>query len=480
MKIILSILLALCVTSVFSANEKLFCHGDGVRSTLFYFDGKITHEFVDIQFNGPKYLENYLACTNFLFSLTNKDRSRKINYVSLLNTIKKPLIRFSGADKKLYYDLCQMNQNCEIKFPYSLLEPAIFFRQITQKQEPLECDDIHPIKPPYPIQISDQIKEIQFWELPKEDLISQFWKVAKSGNHEKIILSSMTFSLTFLDQLMKRFKDTETQIYLLTSFNIMAMDDRILKNLAALPPNFHFIPIYQSSKEPYSHHQKGAIFFSKTGPTVIWNSSNFRKYESQKLFDLGITFSDKELSEVLFNRWMLTAQTSCSEIKYRNCSLNLRYSSSPQGLALWESVTKKGCAQLPAMTETTPNKPTALELVLSLIKGAQKSILVHSHVIGHSLILDQLKLAHQRGIDVKMIGGKPTKAFKIPWLKIIFDKREHHAKFMIVDDTTFLWGTGNITKTSFDNQREDFFYGNNIEIISKLKHYFETSWKAAK
>lgn len=464
----------------FSADEKLFCHGDGVRSTLFYSDGNRSYEFVDIQFLGPKYLEHYLACTNFLFSLKNKNRNRKISFSPLLNTIKKSLIRFSGSDKTLFYDLCQKDKNCEIIFPYSLLEPAIFYRQITQDKSPQKCDETQPIKSPLPIKISDTLKSIHFWDLPKHDLINQFWKTANSDIHDKIILSSMTFSLTFLDQLINRYKDSPTQIYLLTSFNIMSMDDRILKNLAKLPSNFHFIPIYQSSMEPYSHHQKGAIFFSKNGPTVIWNSSNFRKYESQKLFDIGMTVSDKEFSEILLNRWMMTAHTSCAEIKYRNCSLNLRYSSSPQALSLWEAVTEKGCARLPAMTESKHTDPTALELVLGLITKAKKSILVHSHVTGNSLILEQLKLAHERGIDVKMIAGKPTKAFNIPWLKIILDKREHHAKFMIIDDTTFLWGTGNITKTSFDNQREDFFYGKNAEIISKLKLYFEASWKVAK
>jgi hypothetical protein len=465
---------------VFSANKKLFCSGDGIRSSLFYSDGRNSYEFVDIQFSGPKHLESYLACTNYLFLIQNKDRFRKIKYVALLNSANKSLVRFADSEKALFYKLCLKDINCEVKFPYSLLEPKIFLKQLTSKKQPLDCDDSRPITQPTPIEMSSELQKIEFWELPKEDLVKQFWKISNQGQYNKIIISTMTFSLSFLKDLIRKFGETETNIYLLTSFNIMSMDDGLLRIISKLPKNIHLIPIYQSSQEPYSHHQKGAIFLSSKKPIVIWNSANFRRFETRQLFDLGITVSDQQFADALLTRWMTTAEKSCNEVKYRDCSLRLRYSSSPPSEAIWQAVTKKGCDELPAFSSTKLDSPKAMGLVLALISSAKKSIHVHSHIFGNSLILAELKKAQANGLDVKVVVGKSGKNFNLPWVKTIKLVREHHAKFLVIDDTTFFWGTGNMTKTSFNNQREDFFYGKSPQIISKLKDYFEKSWSKAK
>jgi len=257
----------------------------------------------------------------------------------------------------------------------------------------------------------------------------------------------------------------------------MSLDENITLTLKDLPPNILFIPIFQSSQSPHSHHQKGAVFIGKKKTTLIWNASNFRRYETHKLVDIGITITDSQLANIFTQRWINTAFTSCSEVKTINCNLQTRFSNSPKELDFWKSMTDRNCQQLPDAGKPLAKTLNAEDLILDLISKAKKTIYVHTHIFGNSLILKKFKEAQARGIDVKIIGGKPsTFNPQLPWVKFKLEKHEYHAKFMLFDDTTFIWGTGNITKSSLNNHREDFFYGSNPKILSKLKKYFEMSW----
>lgn len=478
MKVLLIIFMALFVDKSWATAPRLFCHGDGIRSTLFYWNGKVSFEFVDIEFQTPKYLDSYLACTNFIFKLKGKDRHRKIRYAPLLNSLRKNFIRFADDEKELFYNYCQRDPSCRVKFPYSLLNLGIFWNQLVYKPEAATCDDKRPAISPTVIKLPDPFSNFKLWELPEKDLIKEFWKVANEQTHEKIIISAMTYSLDFLEALKIKYQGSSTRIFILTSFNMMSLDERMTKTLSNLPPNIIFLPIFQSTQEPFSHHQKGAIFFSKEERTVVWNSSNFRKYETFKLVDLGMTAVNSELGNLLANRWMRSAATSCQDIEAMNCNLFTRFSNSPRELELWKSIAFQSCAQIPPSSPlVTGSEQTVQDVLISLISEAKKSIHIHTHVFGNSIILKKLQEAQARGIDVKVMGGKPSRFNpRLNWIKFNLNTKEHHAKFMIVDESRFIWGTGNFTTTSLSNQREDFFYGSNPEILAALKRYFEMSW----
>jgi hypothetical protein len=480
MKFLFIILTIFFTPQAFSKDHKLFCHGDGLRSTLFYWDTKISFEFVDIEFVGPEYLESYLACTNFLSSISHQDRNRKIVYAPLINSFRKNFVRFADDEKSLFYHLCQEDKTCRVKFPYSLLRPGIFLDQIFNKRDILSCEDDRPLLKPSAFKFPDHISSIKFWELPKIDLIKEFWKAANAQSHDKIVISAMTFSLDFLNALKIKYQKSATMVYVLASFNMMSMDDRITKTLANMPPNIIFLPIFQNSQEPFSHHQKGAVLIKQDKATVIWNSSNFRKYETNKLVDLGMTIDDFQWGTILSDGWMKTAALSCSETKAMNCNLQARFSNSPEILKFWQTTTEKSCSNLSLLDKSIPIVKSSQDLILELIANSKKSIHVHTHILGDSLILRSLKEAHARGIDVKIVGGKVSKFRpEYNWIRFNSSNREYHAKFIIFDEKIFFWGTGNITKTSFSNRREDAFYGSHPEVLNKLKNYFDASWKLA-
>jgi hypothetical protein len=481
MKILFIVLTFILCNSAFSNDHKLFCHGDGIRSTLFYWDTKNSFEFVDIEFMGPEYLESYLACTNFLSLISDHDRNRKITYAPLINSFKRNFVRFADSEKSLFYQLCQKDKTCRVKFPYSLLRPNVFWDQVFHKKDILSCEDNRAILKPLAFKFPDHLKNITFWKLPKIDLIKEFWKAANAQSHDKIIISAMTFSLDFLNALKIKYQKSSTLVYILASFNMMSMDDRITNTLADLPPNIIFIPIFQNSQEPFSHHQKGAVLFKQDKATVIWNSSNFRKYETNKLVDIGMTTDDYQWGRILSDGWIKTAALSCFETKAMNCNLQARFSNSPEVLKFWKTITEKSCSNISLQEKSIPASKNSQDLILELIANAKSTIHIHTHILGNSLILSSLKEAHARGIDVKIVGGKVSKLRpKANWIRFISSNREYHAKFMIFDDKTFFWGTGNITKTSFNNRREDSFYGSNPEVLYELKNYFEASWKLAK
>jgi HKD family nuclease len=477
MKVMLIIFLSIFVKTACATSPRLFCHGDGIRSTLFYWNGKVSFEFVDIEFQTPKYLDSYLACTNFIFKLKGKDRHRKIRYAPLLNSLRKNFVRFADEEKAVFYDYCQRDPSCRVKFPYSLLDLGIFWNQLVHKPETSTCDDKRPAIVPTIIKLPEVLTNFKLWQLPEQDLIKEFWRVANERPHDKILISAMTYSLDFLEALKIKYQGSSTKIFILTSFNMMSLDERMTKTLTDLPPNLIFIPIFQSTQEPFSHHQKGAIFFNKDQSTVVWNSSNFRKYETFKLVDLGMTAISSELGNQLANRWLKSALTSCQDIEAMNCNLFTRFSNSPRELDLWKSITLQSCAQIPSLPQEPTSEQTVQDLLIGLIFSAKKSIHIHTHVFGNSMILKKLQEAQTRGIDVKIMGGKPSRFNpKLDWVKFNLNTKEHHAKFMIVDDSSFVWGTGNFTTTSLSNQREDFFYGSNPEILAALKRYFEMSW----
>jgi hypothetical protein len=482
MKILLILVLFFLSNQSYSTNApRLFCHGDGIRSSLFFWDGKQSNEFVDIEFSTPNYINSYLACTSFLFSLQNKDRQRKIKHKELLNSFQRNFSRFIDEDKAYFYSLCLKDFSCKVRFPYSLLEPRIFFSQLTSTK--LKIPDLKDkkITDPTSIPFSHNKEDIRFWKLPEVDLIKEFWDVTSTGTPSKIYLSSMTYSINFLKDLAQKFKDKKTFITIYASFNMMALEENITEAIKDLPPNILFIPIFQTSQEPYSFHQKGAIVFNNQKSTLVWTSSNFRRYETNKLYDIGMTLEDSNLSKLLANRWSQTAYNSCFDSDSINFNLKLRFYNFPEEYVFWNNLVRNNCNKLTTSTSITLNSKPILKVVIDLITNAKYSIDLHSHVLGNSEIIQKLIEMEKRGIKIRLIGGKTTKFnFARPWVRYKRTDPQHHAKFIIIDNSFFVWGTGNFTKTSLSNQREDYFIGSQTQIIKQLLEYFEKSWKIAK
>jgi hypothetical protein len=459
----------------------LFCHGDGSRSSLFFWDGKRSYEFADIEFIIPDYLDHYLACTNFLFKLNSQDRKRVIKVEPLLNSFNKSFARFAKEEKSLFYNYCLKDQNCHIKFPYSLLEPKVFWNQTFKKESPISFEENEDLLKPKAIKFPDDLKIVYFWDLPEVDFIKEFWRLAKKQKNDRIVLSAMTFSMDFLKEISHYFKNTKTEIIILASFNIMALEHELTTFLYQKPQNIIFIPIYQTSKAPFSHHQKGAIFYHQKASTLIWTSSNFRRYETTKLKDIGMTIQDQDFASTFAARWMDTASTSCQSTKAISNNLNVRFSNHPNELFFWRKLTKESCSKVLPPNRVLENQENVDQLILRRILMAKKTIYVHTHILGNGPVFHALKDVQSKGIDVKIVIGKPSRFTPdLPWLRVINSDKEYHAKFIIIDNSTFIWGTGNITKTSLNNQREDYFHGHHEKVLIKLNKYFEDSWAIGK
>jgi hypothetical protein len=482
MKIYLIFLILFLCEKTFSKNDpRLFCHGDGIRSSLFFWDGNQSYEFVDIEFITPNYIDSYLACTSFLFRLPAKDRQRVIKHKDLLNSFQRNLSRFLDDDRSLFYSLCIKDFSCKVRFPYSLLEPQILFWQLRNRKPSISSFHERKVTGPTPISFLDRKEDIEFWKLPKVDFIKEFWDVTKSSTPTKISLSSMTYSTEFLYELSRRFKDKNTPITIFASFNMMVLEEEITKTIRNLPPNILFIPIFQTPEEPYSFHQKGAIIFYKQNSKFIWTSSNFRRYETNKLIDLGMTLNSAIISQSIEDRWNQTALDSCNNTESIDFNLRLRFYNFPGEYVFWKELVKRNCNKLTASPRSPVFTKPLLKVVLDMIKNAKFSIDVHTHILGNSEILQRLIEMERGGIKVRIVGGKMTRFnLEKPWIRYIRSDPQHHAKFILIDNSFFVWGTGNFTKTSLSNQREDFFIGSHAQIINQLREYFDESWKIAK
>lgn len=120
-----------------------------------------------------------------------------------------------------------------------------------------------------------------------------------------------------------------------------------------------------------------------------------------------------------------------------------------------------------------------------LLSSAQKSIVIQTQYISDQGVLDILKKkASAETFDIKLLladtyeNKKVLSYFGKQRAKIL-KKPYNHTKMILVDDTTLLLGSMNLSSNSLDNNREIGAIIKDRIVIDKFLKYFYMDWRSS-
>ena len=130
------------------------------------------------------------------------------------------------------------------------------------------------------------------------------------------------------------------------------------------------------------------------------------------------------------------------------------------------------------------------EPILKEIKHAQKSIDLEMYLLSNKKIIQALKDAKKRGIEIRIILEKNP--YNIEWFnkKIFKELKEFgiqvkwsslefkltHSKFMVIDDRIAIIMTNNFTYSGFNSSRDFGLIDFDVRDVEEIKKLFEADW----
>ena len=134
---------------------------------------------------------------------------------------------------------------------------------------------------------------------------------------------------------------------------------------------------------------------------------------------------------------------------------------------------------------TTPDKKI-LDRLVSIINGAKQAVYVEVYILTEKRIIQALKDAKKRGIDVRVILEKNVfgatsinsstfKTLQSAGIEVTYDNSKLynfvHTKLLLIDDT-YVITTGNLSYASFTTNREFYVIGKNEADFKVLRSIF--------
>ncbi len=121
--------------------------------------------------------------------------------------------------------------------------------------------------------------------------------------------------------------------------------------------------------------------------------------------------------------------------------------------------------------------PSAVDFMVDLIDGADASIELAVMGFSHTEIIDAFLRAHERGVDVKMVGdaghfyNRGYQAFLDRRIPMSTGNLQHimHDKFMVVDDRFVFCGTANWSTTDMEHNSNNFVFIDHPQIAAQFK-----------
>jgi phosphatidylserine/phosphatidylglycerophosphate/cardiolipin synthase-like enzyme len=120
--------------------------------------------------------------------------------------------------------------------------------------------------------------------------------------------------------------------------------------------------------------------------------------------------------------------------------------------------------------------------LLSLIVGARKSISIYAQNVSDYQIVGALAKAARKGISVRLLTSEKMRGKQAQYLDragvIVHQSTQYmiHAKVFIIDDELAVIGSVNLTKASFEDNRELSIISRDKNVISSLNATFDKDW----
>lgn len=483
-----AVILFFILTSISFAQE-FECSGSGKRSGLFVIDTKGKKlEVVNFKFEKAHFFESYINCIRFL----DKIKEEKISDTSVrrLFPLSEDIVRIKEGSSII--KLCYSTPGCRFPFPYSFLSPVYGWLDSIKddlfEKAPTcnEISDKHIAVDNSPLPTLESIS-FRTWSMPKQNLAEVFFTEVKRIKPTKIIMSSMVVSLSILNRLNKilvnELPNTTVDVYV--SFNMHSFESHFPNLYRFSSDRIRLIPMHQTPSQSDTFHIKGIYLENATKNSLLFFSANIRRFRDEKVIDIGITFNDSLLGLSFKAMFENLKSEYCRSSQYLQCSLLARYSTNDSRSTLISNWNQNICKDLKdsSISETPilrANKVDLYQSTQNLIASAKKEIIIATHVMGNSLIVKELINAKKRGINVTLfVTNKITsnslekKLIQNLGTNFLYAPAGYnfHSKFLIVDNSRILFGTGNFTKTAMMNPWEIYLLSMDSKLIEAFKNY---------
>ena len=129
-----------------------------------------------------------------------------------------------------------------------------------------------------------------------------------------------------------------------------------------------------------------------------------------------------------------------------------------------------------------------VDLTVAAIEGAERQILVVVYKFDEPELLQALKAAMERGVQVRIVadgeeaGRKRSLIDDSQMLGVVarrWGDGKLHAKFAVIDDDLVLSGSYNWTKSAADDNVELFLSSEEPEVVKEFTDLFESLWEMA-
>jgi hypothetical protein len=498
LKAVVMLLLWTCALSVRTAQAAYFCSAEAKRGGIQYSDAEgVQWEVANLRYEKTPFLGSYLACAQML------DRvDRQINTsTSLIKLypIEEQMARFRSRDPMV--DLCLDSPACRLDPLQSWFMPGMLWK--SWHREDLFARHPHcrdSLRKTAPVgdefeeeseqRMKDQVLQVgQIWTIPDQPLVERLFQQIEKNRPDRILMTSMIFSKSVLrriDDWLLKHPGTEAWIFF--AYNLHVMEGGFPDAYRPRSKGLYLVPVFQTPEAEDSYHIKGVGFRGrKTGIHLM--TVNIRRFREEKVADVVTELTGQDSYRSLEALLANVLDQQCENRKYLDCSNLLRYAETDSRARLISSWVDRACADRKKLTSSEKQDlfvrggdGVVEATILEEISRARSTIDVASHVLNRSKVSDALLEAVGRGVKVRILVGTPIQdeAFQKSLEKQVqlkFQTRKErvtaHAKFVLIDGSQVIWGTGNLTKTSLLNPWEIFIRTRNLQFISALSSYFD-------
>ena len=494
--------------------SQIVCSDETRNHTLSFIDLKNNlWDFSQISFYHPKYLGSYLTCSKFLESLDNdfKQREAQVHLQPLYPIDAYNLrVKYRSPLNEHILEKCVTTNGCKVAFFQNIFNPIYAYQSFRKKDVYEKMPYCHNknelIGAPFKLKahsnngipfVSDSLGNLNIWRLPTDSLFNKMMLYLEEKKPKVSIISTMIPSLSILQKLDQWLvENPNSHIYMLFSYNLASLQDNFPAQFNFKSGRLHILPVFQTPLNPDSYHIKGGLFMSENKTEVLLHSVNLRRFREEKVADLAFVSANENLVESYGAILNSVLKFQRKNKKWLNCSQELRYFESDQRRQKIDSFVQATCDhynsdlftkldrfKMPMQPVIQPGSIHLMQQLVTLIKSAQKEIIISSHVYGYSHFDRALNDALKRGVKIKMLIGSSIKKKELrSYLKKTYNAKiintdieyTSHAKFVIVDGNDAIWGSGNFTKTSLNNPMDLFLMTKDASLKKELLNYFES------
>ncbi len=454
---------------------------------------------VDLAFDTGPYVHPELACKRFLSEM---GRLPSVDYRELLPRLKSGLVaHLSGLSADRAYSACQKFSYCRVVFPYNLLQLSStpLGRTPAFSRGGEVCQQVPQVGKSgkgfaQGVSSLPRTAKLKGWWSPLVRLGDEAVSLIEQVEDDIVILSSMTASTNEVRRIkeLSAKKKNVRVILVLDALNMV--DDSVSELLKLANDKFTLLPVPRSRTSPSNYHIKGAVAYN--AKRFVFSSANLRNHDGPDLLmDLGFSGQSAEISGALGKSLLEQVDSACQDDAFLECMLDVAFDPGSLESHLFRRNFNQSCqfarsSRALAKLRTqkvdrffvTPLEQDLVSLTVKMIGSAKKSIAIAADQISHPKVIEALRTRAKEIQNIRIVVGRlePSSPLLLaPLIKSLVMVPDQmpmlpHAKALIIDRKTLLFGTGNFTLTGLSNERELFGTTANPSLVRFYERYVET------